>query len=84
MYLKSDGIEDAEYHLLLCLSFDIQRQDRLAKSAEFLRQFAKFTNLFNDAPVQLLRYGDWDVSNELNRNIHDLMLCFIHETGRFK
>ena len=80
----SDGIEDTEHYLLLCPSFDAQRQDLLARVAELLRPFVQITDLSNDALTQLLLYGNQDLSNDLNRNILELTLRFIHETGRFK
>ena len=79
----SDGIEDTEHYLLLYPSFDVQRQDLLARVAELLRSFVQITNLSNDALTQLLLYGNQDLSNDLNRNILELTLRFIHETGRF-
>ena len=79
----SDGIEDTEHYLLLCPSFDVQRQVLLARVAELLRSFVQITDLSNDALTQLLLYGNQDLSNELNRNILELTLRFIHETGRF-
>ena len=79
----SDGIEDTEHYLLLCPLFDVQRQDLLARVAELLRSFVQITDLSNDALTQLLLYGNQDLSNDLNRNILELTLRFIHETGRF-
>ena len=48
----NDGIEDTEHFLLLCPSFDIQRQDLLAGVSELLRPFVQIdtfqtTFLFN-------------------------------------
>ena len=40
-------------------------------------------DLSNDALKQLLLYGDQDLSYDLNENILELTLRFIHETGRF-
>ena len=79
----SDGIEDTEHFLLLCPSFDVQRQNLLAGIVELLRPFTQITNLSNDSLTHLLLYGDQDLSDELNRNILELTLRFIHETGRF-
>ena len=79
----SDGIEDAEHFLLLCPSFDVQRQDLLAGIAELLRPVVQIADLSNDALTQLLLCGDNDLSNNLNRSILELTLSFIHETGRF-
>merc|ERR1712141_719612 len=79
----NDGIEDTEHFLLLCPSFDVQRQDLLSGIVELLRPFVQIVNLSNDALAQLLLYGDKDLSNEVNRDILKLTLRFIHETGRF-
>ena len=79
----SDGIEDTEHFLLLCPSFDLQRRDLLAGIVELLRPFVQIASLSNDALTQLLLYGDQDLSNDLNKNILELTLRFIHKTGRF-
>ena len=79
----SDGIEDTEHFLLLCPSFDVQRQDLLAGIVELLRPFALITNLSNDALKKLLLYGNQELSHDLNKNILKLSLSFIHETGHF-
>ena len=79
----SDGIEDTEHVLLLCPSFDIQRQDLLAGIAQLLRPFVLITDLSNDALTYLLLYGDQDLSYDLSKSILELTLRFIHETGRF-
>ena len=79
----SDGIEDTEHFLLFCPSFDAQRQDLLAGMVELLRPFEQITDLSNDALTQLLLYGDQDLSYDLNKNILELTLRFIRETGRF-
>ena len=79
----SDGVEDTEHFLLLCPSFDVQRQDLLAEIVELLRPFLQITDLSNDVLVKLLLYGDQDLSYDLNRKILELTLRYIHETGRF-
>ena len=79
----SDGIEDTEHFLLLCPSFDLQRRDLLAGIVELLRPFVQIASLSNDALTQLSLYGDQDLSNDLNKNILELTLRFIHKTGRF-
>ena len=79
----SDGVEDTEHFLLLCPSFDVQRQDLLAGIVELLRPFVLITDLSNDALIHLLLYGDQDLSYDLNKQILELTLRFIHETGRF-
>ena len=79
----SDGIEDTEHFLLLCPSFDVQRQDLLAGIAELLRPVVQIADLSNDALTQLLLYGDNDLSNNVNRNILELTLRFFRVTGQF-
>ena len=79
----SDGVEDTEHFLLLCHSFDVQRQDLLADIVELLRPFLQITDLSNDVLVKLLLYGDQDLSYDLNRKILEVTLRYIHETGRF-
>ena len=79
----SDGIEDTEHFLLLCPSFDVQRQDLLAGIVELLRPFVSITDFSNDALTQLLLYGNQELSYDLNKNVLKLTLRFIHESGRF-
>ena len=55
----------------------------LAGMVELLRLFVQITDLSNDALTQLLLYGDQDLSYDLNKNILELTLRFIRETGRF-
>ena len=50
----SDGVEDTEHFLLLCPSFDVQRQDLLAEIVELLRPVLQITDLSNDVLVKLL------------------------------
>ena len=54
----------------------------LAKVAELLLPFLNFTDLSNEALVQLLLYGGNDLPNDVNRIILQLTLCFICETGQ--
>ena len=79
----SDGIEDTEHFLLLCPTFDAQRRDPIAGIVELIRPFRQITDLSNDSLTQLLLYGDQDLSTELNKNILELTLHFIHDTGLF-
>ena len=81
--LTSDGIEDVEHFLLQRPSFVAQRRDILAKVAEIPHPFLNFTNLSNKALVQLLLYGDNDLPDDPNRNILQLTLRSIYETGYF-
>ena len=82
-FLEKYRFEDTEHFLLLCPSFDVQRQDLLAGIAELLRPVVQIADLSNNALTQLLLYGDNDLSNNVNRSILELTLRFIHETGRF-
>ena len=79
----SDGIEDTEHFLLLYPSIDAQLRDLFAGIVELIRPFRQITGLSNGSLTQLLLYGDQDLSDEPNRNILEVTLRFIHETGRF-
>ena len=75
---SNDGSEDTEHFLLLCPSFDLQRQD-----LAILRSFG-LDNLSNKVLTQyLLLYGNKGLPIDLNREILELTLAFIHNTGRF-
>ena len=51
--------------------------------AELLHPFLSFTNLSNEALVQVLLYGDNDIPDDINRTFLQLILRCIYETGRF-
>ena len=55
--------------------------DLLAGILEILRPF-RYTNLSNEVLTQFLLYSDKYLSNNVNRNILEITLHFIHETGR--
>ena len=74
---RSDGIEDTEHP-----SFDAQHRDLFAGIVELIRPFRQITDLSNDSLTQLVLYYDQDVSDELNINLLELTLRFIHETSR--
>ena len=76
-----DGVEDTEHFLLLCPSFAVQRQNLLAEILPLLRPL-EYANLSNEVLTQLLLYGDENLPNDVNRNILELTLKFILETGR--
>ena len=80
---KNDGIEDTEHFLLLCPSFNILRRDLVAGVSILLRPFAQINSFSNNALIQLLLYGDKDLSDDINRNILQLTKNFIYKTGRF-
>ena len=48
-----------------------------------LRPFVEISSLPNDVLVQIPLYGDKNLSHEINKNILELTLVFIHNTGRF-
>ena len=69
---------------LKCLFHEgFSQQDLLAEMVELLRPSVQVTDLSNDTLTQLLLYGDQDLSYDLNKDILELTLGFIHETGRF-
>ena len=72
-----------QHFLLLCPSFDVQRRHLLAGVSVLLQQFVEINSLPNDVLVQILLYGDKNLSNEINKSILELTLVFIHNTGRF-
>ena len=78
-----DGIEDTEHFLLLCHSFDAQRRNLFAGIAELIQPSIQFNDLSNVSLTQLLLNGDQDLSDDLKKNILELNLRFISETGRF-
>ena len=77
----NDGVEDTEHFLLLCPSFAVQRQNLLAEILPLLRPLG-YANLSNEVLTQLLLYGDENLPNDVYRNILELTLKFIQETGR--
>ena len=77
----NDGVEDTEHFLLLCPSFPVQRQNLLAEILPLLRPLG-YANLSNEVLTQILLYGDENLPNDVNRNILELTLKFIQETGR--
>ena len=80
----NDGIEEAEHFLLLCPSFDVQRRHLLVGVSLLLRPFVEINAPPpNGVLVQILLYGDKELSNEINKNILALTLVFIHNRGWF-
>ena len=81
MCSTNDGVEETEHFLLLCPSFAFQRQNLLAEILPLLRPF-RYANLSNEVLTQLLLCGDENLPDDVNRNILELTLRFIQETGR--
>ena len=65
----NDGIEDTEHFLLLCPSFDLLRRYLLAGVSNLIRPFAQINSFSNSALIQLLLYGDKDLSDDINKDI---------------
>ena len=78
----NDGVEDTEHFLLHCPSFDEERRDLLARVFSLLRPYG-YINSSNNFLTKLLLYGDKGLSNDVNRDILQLTLQYIHKTGRF-
>ena len=80
---RNDGIKDTEHLLLLCPSFNILRRDLLAGVSNLLRPFPQSNSFSNSALIQLLLYGNKDLSEDIDKDILQLTLNFIHRSGRF-
>ena len=61
-----------------CPSFGVQRIDLFAGIC------TRNANLANDVLLQILLHGDKNFPNNLNRNILELTIRFIHSTGRLE
>ena len=79
----NDGIETREHFLLLCPSFEAERRNLLTRVFQLLRPYG-YIDLSNEVLAQLLLYGDRYLPNDLNRNILELTLQYIHANVRFK
>ena len=67
----NDGIEDTEQFLLLCPSFNIHRRNLLAGVSKLLRPYVQINSLPNNVLIQILLYGDNDLSMDVNRIYSD-------------
>ena len=76
MCLTNDGIEDTEHFLLLCHSFDNNRRSIFAGVNEI---FKAVGNIFgpNESLLQILLYGDKNLSEDANKQIFDLTIKYI-------
>ena len=79
MCLSNDGTEDTEH---FCCSFHLLTSNGEIFSLELVRPFG-LSNASNEVLTQLSMYGNKDFPDEINRNILELTLHSIHETGRF-
>ena len=66
---KNDGIEDTEHFLLLCPSFDNQRQHLLACISVAVRPFFQLNILSKHDLVNLQFYGDEDPPSDINESV---------------
>ena len=83
MCFTNDGIDDTGHFLLLCLSFNIQQRDLLVGVLVLLQPFVQIHTLLNNILVQLLLCGNKDLASGDNKQVFELTLNFIHQTGRF-
>ncbi len=77
-----DGIETTEHFLLLCPSFEAERRSLLADVFDLIHPFG-YVDLSNEVLLQLLLYGDKNLSFNLNKCILESTINYIHMTGRF-
>ena len=78
----NDGIEDLEHFLLLCPSFNIQFRDLPTRVSELLRSFVQINTLPNRVLVQDLLYGNKELSDDVNKELLELTLSFVHKTAQ--
>ena len=78
----NDGIENTEHFLLLCPSFEVQRRNHLTGVLALLRPFG-YIDLSNKILTPLLLFGDKDLPHNVNKNILEFTLQYIHSTGQF-
>ena len=75
-----DGVEDTEHCLLQCPYLSEEGRDLLP--GVFLRPKG-YINPSNEVLTEILLNGDKDFCNDVNREILQLTLQYIHKTGRF-
>ena len=78
----NDGVKDTEHFLLHWPSFDEERRELLAGVFSLLRPYG-YIDPSNKFHTELLLYGNKVLSNDVNRDILQLTLQYIHKTGRF-
>ena len=71
-----------QHFLFLCPIFDVQQRDLLAGVLALVRPFGLSSPL-REVLTKLVMYGNKDFPDEINGNIIELTLHFIHETDRF-
>ena len=78
----NDGIEDTEHFLLLCHSYEVQRQDLLDTINPILEPQG-LSNLSNKALLKILLYGDERLPLESNTMVLEAAIKYIYATERF-
>ena len=78
----NDGIEDTEHFLLLCHSYDVQRQDLLDTINPILESQG-LSNLSNKALLKILLYGDERLPPKSNTMVLEATIRYIYATERF-
>ncbi len=80
MCRTNDGIETTEHLLLLCPSFEAERRSLLVNIFDLIHPFG-YVDLSNEVLLQLLLYGDNNLSFNLNKLILELTINYIHMNG---
>ena len=78
----NDGIEDKEHFLLLCHSYDVQRQDLLDTINPILEPQG-LSNFSNKALLKILLYGDERLPLKSNTMVLEATIKYIYATERF-
>ena len=78
----NDGVEDTEHYLLLCQSYEEPRRE-LLNGLSLILPPSGFSHLSNEALVDLILYGDERLQPDVNKELIDATLKFIHATKRF-
>ena len=79
---SNDGIEREEHFLLLCPSFDTQRRSLLDRTFPLIRPLG-IANPSNELLSHVLLYGCKDLPADSNREVLQVAISFIRETGHF-
>ena len=82
MFSINDGIEDTEHFLVLCHSYDVQRQDVLDAINSTLEPQG-LSNLSNEALHEIILYGDERLPLKSNTMVLEAKIKYIYATERF-
>ena len=78
----NDGVEDTDYSLLLCDSYDELRSDFLNSVNAILLPHG-FSSLSNEVLLKFILYGDERLTIDTNKKLLEATLKFIHASERF-